>query len=248
MIQDTHAHFDLMKDEEIEEILKKAKKIELNSIISCATSFNSNQKNLELATKYQLIKPAIGLYPLNVIELNDEEIKRAFIYFESEVNKAVAVGEIGLDFKYSTKEEEQEKQKKIFIRFIELSKKYNKPLIIHSRFAQRQVLEILEKEKAVKVQLHSFTDSSKLMKKAVELGYFVSCGMNVLQNTQVQKNITSFPIENLLLETDSPMIFNNQKTTSLDIEQILEKISELKKISLIELTKQLNKNFNTLYW
>ncbi len=247
MIQDTHAHLDMMEEDKIQEMLKKANEINLDTIISCSTSFSSNQKNIELAKKYPLIKAAIGIYPLNLIELNDSEIERAFNYFENEIKNSIAIGEVGLDFKYSIKEEEQEKQKQILIRFIELSKKYKKPLIIHSRFAQRQVIEVLEENKAIKVQLHSFTDSQKLMQKATSLGYYVSCGMNLLYNPEVQKNITSFPIEKLLLETDSPMIFNNKTATPLNIKSLLDKLSELKKIPVLQLEEQLSKNFHSLY-
>lgn len=247
MIQDTHSHLDLMEEISLQEVLKKAEEVKLDAIISCATSFNSNQKNLELAQKYPLIKPAIGLYPLNIIELNEEEINRAFSFFEKEIENSIAIGEVGLDFKFSIKEEEQEKQKNVLTRFIQMSKKYNKPLIVHSRFAQRQALELLIEQRAVKVQLHSFTDSEKLMKKAINSGYYISCGMNVLYNADVQKNITSFPLENLLLETDSPIIFNNEKATPLNIRIILEKISELKKTPVSIIEEQLNKNFHSLY-
>jgi TatD DNase family protein len=247
MIQDSHAHLDMMEETEIQKMLNQANEIRLNTIISCSTSFNSNQKNLDLAQKYNLIKPAIGLYPLNVIELNEEELNRAFIFFEDKIKESIAIGEVGLDFKFSIKEEEQEKQKQVLTKFIQLSKKYNKPIIIHSRFAQRQVIELLEQNKAKKVQLHSYTDSLKLMQKAVSLGYYISCGMNLLYNTEVQKNITSFPLENLLVETDSPMIFNNIKTTPLNTKLVLEKISELKKITQKEVEEQLDKNFHALY-
>jgi len=247
MIQDTHAHIDMMEENEIQTLADEACKINLDAIISCSTSFSSNQKNFELAQKYPLIKPAIGLYPLNIIELNENEISRAFTYFENEIKKAIAIGEVGLDFKYSIKEEEKEKQKQILTKFIELSNKYSKPLIIHSRFAQRQVIELLEESKAKKVQLHSFTDSQKLMQKAVELGYYVSCGMSLLYKPEVAANISSFPLENLLLETDSPIIFDNQKATPLNIKSLLEKVSELKKISYKETEEQLNKNFHSLY-
>ena len=82
MIQDTQAHLDLMEEREVQELINKAKEINLNQIISCSTSFSSNQKNLELARKFNLIKPAIGLYPLNALELNEEELKKAFDFFE----------------------------------------------------------------------------------------------------------------------------------------------------------------------
>jgi TatD DNase family protein len=247
MLYDSHAHLDLVNENEIEPLLKKAKENGVEEIISCATSFYSNEKILLLSKKYPEIKSAIGLYPLDAVELSEEEIKKAFNFFEEKIKKAFAIGEVGMDFKYSTSEKEQEKQIQIFTNFIELSKKYNKPLIIHSRFAQRQVLELLEKNNAKKVLLHSFVDSEKLMKKAVELGYFVSCGLNVLENEQVQKNIKSFPIENLLFETDSPIKFGGENANPSKIKYIAEKVSELKEMTFEEIEQQQEKNYKKIF-
>ena len=247
MLFDSHCHLDLMEEEELKESLTSAKENNVIEMISCATSFLSNERNLELAKKYHQIKAAIGIYPLDALELNDLELDKAFYFFHSEAKKTIAIGEVGLDFKYSTKKEELEKQISIFERFIKLAKEFNKPLIIHSRFAQKQVLQILEEQKAEKVLLHSFVDSQKLMKQAAEKGYFVSCGLSVTYNEEVTKNITAFPIENLLFETDSPIRFNNEKANPSKIKEIAEKISKLKKIPLIELEKQQENNYKNLF-
>lgn len=247
MLYDCHSHLDLINENEIDSLLDHSKKEGVGEIISCATSFYSNEKTLTLSKKYPQIKSALGLYPLDAIELNEEEINKAFEYFEKNIKSATAIGEVGIDFKYSTSEKEQEKQIEIFTKFIELSKKYNKPLIIHSRFAQRQVLELLEKNNAKKVLLHSFVDSEKLMKKATELGYFISCGLNVLENEQVQKNIKSFPIKNLLFETDSPIKFSGEKASPKKIKIIAKKIAQLKENNLEEITKQQEKNYKKLF-
>jgi len=247
MLNDSHSHLDLMTKEEFNTALENAKKFSIGKIISCSTSFASNEKNLELAKKYSQIKAAIGIYPLDLIELTELEIDKAFYFFKAEITKAIAIGEVGLDFKYSTKENEQEKQKNALARFIELANEYEKPLILHSRFAQRQVLEMLEKYKAKKALLHSFVDSPKLMKRATEKGYFISVGLGLLTNEEVQKNITNFPIENLLFETDSPIRFNGEKAFPEKIATIAQKISELKKIPLKDVEKQTQKNFEKLF-
>ena len=206
-------------------------------------------KNILLAQKHPLIKAAIGLYPLDLIELTPLEIDKAFYFFSAEINKpeVVAVGEVGLDYKYSTKKEEQEKQKKVLERFIELSNEYEKPLIIHSRFAQRQVIEMLEKYKAKKVLLHSFTDSLKLMTRAAKNGHYISVGMNLLYNEEVQKNIKAFPLEHLLFETDSPVRIQGEKTSPESILQIANKVAKLKELDFKEVEKQQEKNFKKLF-
>jgi TatD DNase family protein len=236
-----------MNEEELKEGLNLAKENNVTQMISCATSFLSNERNLELSIKYPQIKPAIGIYPLDALELNELELDKAFYFFRAQIKKAIAIGEVGLDFKYSTKKEELEKQIAIFERFIKLAKEFDKPLVIHSRFAQKQVLQILEEQKVEKVLLHSFVDSQKLMKQAAEKGYFVSCGLSVTYNEEVAKNITSFPIENLLFETDSPIRFNNEKANPSKVKEVAQKISKLKNISLTELENQQEINFKKLF-
>jgi TatD DNase family protein len=187
------------------------------------------------------------LYPLDALELTELELDKAFYFFEAEIQKASAIGEVGLDFKYSTKKEEKEKQEQIFRKFITLSKKYSKPMIIHSRFAQKRVLEILREEKAEKVLLHSFCDSLKLMKEARSLGYYISCGMIILSNKEMQKNISSFSAEKLLFETDSPMRFNGEKAYPDKIPLIAKRVSELTSTPLKEIELNQKKAFSELF-
>lgn len=244
---DSHAHLDLVDEKDIETVLFNARQNGVNKIISCSTSFNSNIKNLELAQKFDNIDCAIGLYPLDAIELSEDEINHAFNYFKEHIKDAVAIGEVGLDKKYCKTEEEFVKQKEIFEKFIDFAKKYDKPLIIHSRYAQRTVLEILESEKASKVLLHSFVDSKKLMEIAAANGWFVGVGVNILFNESVQKNTTDFPLKNLLFETDSPVRFNGEKAMPADIAKIANKVAELKEIDSGQLEAQLEKNYTTLF-
>lgn len=247
MLYDSHAHLDLMSEEELKNALFSAEECRVKKIISCSTSFASNETNLVLSKEHPQILAAIGLYPLDAIELSPPEIEKTFCFFKEKIKKATAIGEVGLDFKYSTIKEDLEKQILIFSKFIELSIESKKPLIVHSRFAQKQVLELLREKKATLVLLHSFTDSQKLMKQSTDAGYFISCGMNVLQNPETQKNIKEFPLENLLLETDSPIRFNNVKATPCEIKSIAQKISELKEITLKEVEEQTEKNFKKLF-
>lgn len=247
MLFDSHAHLDLMEETELKNALLKAKEAGVEQIVSCATSFYSNEKNLELAKTYPQIKPAIGLYPLDALELSETELEKAFRFFRTEITKAIAIGEVGLDYKYTTKPEDQERQVKILTKFISLSKKFNKPLILHSRFAQKQVLNLLIEEKAEKVLLHSFVDSPKLMKQATEKGYFVSVGLNLLKNEETQKNIKDFPLENLLFETDSPIRFFGEKAYPEKIRVLVDQVAQLKKITSKEVEEQTAKNFSKLF-
>ncbi|VVB74794.1 Tat-linked quality control protein TatD [uncultured archaeon] len=248
MLFDAHSHLDLMREEERNLALSGAKTAGIMKIISCSTSFASNEKNLELAKNNPEILPAIGLYPLDAMDLTPLELDKAFYFFNAEISKATAVGEVGLDYKYAVKKEDQKKQEDIFSRFIELSKESKKPLIIHSRYAQSQVLKMLEESNAKKALLHSFVDSEKLMKKAAEKEYFVSVGLNVLENENIQKNILAFPLNNLLFETDSPIRFSGEKAMPAKIKLIAQKVAELKSLSLKEVEDQQEKNFKKLFF
>lgn len=248
MFYDVHSHIDLIEEEKIDSILKEANEKNISEIVSCSTSFTSNEKNLLLSKKYKEIKPALGLYPLDLVELSENELVKAFNYFEENKKSIFAIGEVGLDYKYCKPVSEQEKQIKYFEKFIELSNSIKKPLIIHSRYAQSQVLEILQKKDASKVLLHSFVDSKKLMKNAIDCNCFVSVGLSITYSKTVEENLVNFPVENLLFETDSPIRFNGEKAYPSKIIEIAKKVSEIKSISLIELEKQQEKNYHKLFY
>ena len=247
MYYDSHCHLNMLSESELTKMLAKTKEVNVLEMISCSTSFESNKQNLLLSKKFDQINAAIGLYPLDALELEEKELDRAFGFFENHLNEAIAIGEIGMDYKYCKNDKDKIKQEEIFIRFIELGKKYNKPLIIHSQYAQRQVLEILESEKAEKVLLHSFVDSKKLIKIANKNGWFVGVGMSVLFNEDVQNTILETLIEKILFETDSPVRFDGKKTMPAHIIQIAEKIAELKEINIKKLEKQQEQNYAKLF-
>ncbi|HNV01082.1 MAG TPA: TatD family hydrolase [archaeon] len=247
MFYDVHAHIDLVEEKKIDSILKESMEKNIAEIISCSTSFISNEKNILLSKKYEEIKPALGLYPLDLVELSETELDKAFNYFEENKKNIFAIGEVGLDYKYCKTLSEQEKQIKYFEKFIEFSNTIKKPLIIHSRYAQSQVLKTLQKNDASKVLLHSFVDSKKLMKNAIDNNYFVSSGLNVTYSKEVEENLFNFPLENLLFETDSPIRFNGEKAYPSKIIEVAKKVSEIKNISLIELEKQQEKNYKLLF-
>ncbi len=244
---DVHAHLDLLGEKEVKEQVRKAREKNVFKIVSCSTSFSSNKKNILLAKEFEEIITAIGLYPLNALELNEKELEKVFGWIEKNVEKSRAIGEVGLDFKYSKKNDEKDKQERVFKRFVEISKKHKKPLIVHSRYAQRRVLEILEEEKAEKVLLHSFTESEKLARRAFENNWFVGVGANLLKDEQVQERVRKMPLEGLLFETDAPIIRHDERIMPEKIVEIAEKTSSLKKIEIEKVAEQQEKNFEKLF-
>ena len=249
MFQDSHCHLYMLSAKELEKALDEADSVGVKQMVSCSTSFKSNKDNLYLAENYPAIKAALGLYPLDALELSNEEFELAFSFIKNQVKKdfVVAIGEVGLDHKFAKDDVDKERQEYLFRKFISLSKEIGKPIVVHSRYAQSQALNVLISEKAEKVLLHSFVDSSKLMKQAAEQGYFVSVGMVILENEDVQKRIKEFPLENLLLETDCPIRFNREKAMPKDIVRIAEKVAEIKEVPVWQVEEQIEKNFKTLF-
>jgi len=246
LLVDVHAHLDLKEfDPDLDEVINRAEKAGVKAIISNGINHESNLKVIQLSKKYKIVKPALGLYPDDAIRLTEKQILDELKFIEKNKDKIIAIGEVGLDYKYCKKKQEQEFQKEIFLKIISLSKKINKPLIIHSRKAESDVIEILEKEKAKKAILHCFSGKLKLIKKAAELGYYFSVHTNVVRSSQFQKLVEIVDINQLLTETDSPYLspYRNRRNEPSFITEAIKKIAEIKNISITETANNIFMNY-----
>lgn len=242
---DTHCHLDLDLYEDIDRVIKNMKG---NKLIAAGVDFESSKHVLDLVDKYPNVYGVIGFHPEEVSKFEDSFID--FLEENMKHPKIVGIGEIGLDYHY-TKEDEI-KQKEIFIKQIRLAEKYNKTIVVHSRDAAMDTLEILKREvKNVKVVLHCFGYSLELAKEFLKLNCMLGIGgvvtfKNSKKLTEVVKNIS---LDKLLLETDSPYLtpvpFRGEKNEPSNIIYVAEKIAELKNIPKEEV---LNKTYqNALY-
>ena len=167
MYIDIHCHLDYYKDEEIEEIVKQCIK---DNVLIVTTGVNpkANRRVMEIVNSYSQVKASLGMYPIDSLSLSDEEIEREHDFIFDNSDKIIAIGEVGMDFKESTSKEEHKKQEEIFEDIIELAKEIDKPLIIHSRKAEKECIEILEKHKAKKVIMHCFNGNFSLIKRVIK--------------------------------------------------------------------------------
>ena len=142
MIVDVHAHLtDNYFNDKLDKIINNAKKNNIVHIISNGINLEDNKKVLEISKKYNIVKAAFGFYPDDIIKSTFEEIEKNLEFIKKNKNKIIAIGEVGLDLYHN---KELKKQKEIFIKIIELAEKINKPLIIHSRKAEKECIEILK--------------------------------------------------------------------------------------------------------
>mgnify|MGYP000426530541 FL=1 len=192
---------------------------------------SSNKEVLELVKKYDIVYGALGIQPENLDELNDENIS----FIEEHINddKIVAVGEIGLDYHYDL---DKERQKDLFKRQLDIARKYNKPVIVHSRDCIQETYDIL-KMYNIKGIMHCYSGSVEMAKKFVEIGFFLGIGgISTFKNSRkVVEVIKNIPIEYILLETDCPYLtpepYRGKRNEPAYIPLILERICSLKSLN-----------------
>ncbi len=242
---DVHCHIDCMKN--IEKIIKNAEKNKVNTIINNGINIKTNRKTLELSKKYPEIKPALGIYPIEALKLSEKEIKNEIKFIEKNKNKIIAIGEVGIDLKWN---KEFEKQKIIFEKFIDLSKKINKPLIVHARSAEKEVIKILKEKNCKKIVMHCFNGNLRLVEEIIKQNWFLSIPANITFSEHFQKVVEKTPIENLLCETDSPYLHpikGKRNNEPMNVIESYKKIAEIKKLSLKQIQEKIKNNFKKLF-
>lgn len=241
MIIDVHAHLDHRQfDKDRAEVIKRAGDI---LIVNNGLNPESNRKTLELASKYSNIKAALGLYPIDALKLDvDSEIE----FIRKNKDKIIAVGEVGLDYHWEKEKKKEEKEN--FLKFIKLAEETKKPLIVHSREAELDVIEMLESSKIKNIVLHCF-GSLELVKRAIDNGFLLSIPANVTFSSHFQKIVESVELRNILTETDSPYLspYKGKRNEPANIVKAIEKISRLKKMSEEDVEEAVWDNFKNIF-
>ncbi|MDD5650152.1 MAG: TatD family hydrolase [Candidatus Nanoarchaeia archaeon] len=241
MLIDDHAHLDFFPEKDLDSIINGFNGI----IITNSVNLDSMKKNLEIIKKYKNVKLALGIYPLHCLEISEEELDKEIKLIKENKDKIVALGEIGLDFKESL---EKEKQIYNLKKFIVLAEEIKKPLIIHSRKAELETIEIL-KEIKTKVVLHYFNANSTLVKKALEYGFYFSVPTVLATNKNMKKLVKIVPLDRLLTETDCPYLspIKDQKNEPFNVKYSIKIIAEIKNISEKEVEDQIYKNYLKIF-
>ena len=250
LLVDVHAHLDLREfDSDLDNVIKRAEKAGVKAIISNGLNHKSNIKTLGLSKKYEIVKPALGLYPDDALKLTEKEIESELNFIEKNKDKIIAIGEVGLDYKFCKKKQEQEKQKQIFIRLIKLSKKIKKPIIVHSRKAEPDIIDLLRNSNAKNVILHCFSGNLKLVKTAEDLSYSFSIPTNITYSQHFQSLTKAVDINQILTETDSPYLspYKNRRNEPSFIIETIKKIAEIKNMSINETSNNIFMNYQKVF-
>lgn len=243
---DLHAHLDFFSEEKISEIIKKSSNVGVKKILANGVDLESNKKILQISEKHPEVFPCLGVYPVEGVEMSEEMFKENMDFIRKNKDKIYAIGEVGLDLKEIPK---LEKQIENFEKVINLSKEINKPLIVHCRKAEKEVIDLLEKKQTKKVVLHCFMGKLRHLQKIRDRGWYLTIPTCVKNSEHFQKIIEKFPLNQLFCETDSPFLHPDKKpnNTPENVIESYKKIAEIKSIPIEKVEKQIEDNFKELF-
>jgi len=241
MMIDTHSHIFKEDYENIKEVINKMKD---NIIIVSGTNDDTNKEVLELVSKYNNIYGTLGIHPSEI----DKVTSDSFNLIENNLNnkKIIGIGEVGLDY-YWVKDNKEE-QKDLFIKQIELAKKYNKAVVVHTRDSIEDTYEIVKEYKDVKFIIHCFSSSLDMANKFIKLGCKLGIGgvLTFKNSKKLKEVVENIDIKYLLLETDSPYLtpepYRGKKNEPYNIIYVAEEIAKIKNLKVEEVLKITTEN------
>ena len=252
MIFESHAHYDDEAfDEDREELLLSLHEHGIGSVINVGASLESCRTTLQLIEKYPFIYGAMGVHPSETDRLDDNSL--AWLRQQCSHNKVVAVGEIGLD--YHWKEPEIPVQKKWFERQLELAREVRLPVIIHSREAAKDTLDMMQALHAEEMGgvVHCYSYTKEMAREYLNMGfYFGIGGVITFKNAKKLKETVEYiPMEKILLETDSPYLApepnRGRRNSSLNLPYVAQEVAKLKGVPYEEVVEITKKNAEKLF-
>lgn len=202
MFIDTHAHIFKEYFQDIDQVINYINSQNIKCVINNGCDIKSINEVINLSNKYKILYSAIGFHPEIANNIHESQL----LFLEEKLNneKVIAIGEIGLDYHYDGYD--KEKQIYLFEKQLVLAENYNLPVIIHSRDATSDTINILKKHK-VKGVIHSFTGSLETAKTYINMGFKLGInGVVTFKNCKLIKVLKDLGIENIVLETDSPYL------------------------------------------
>lgn len=239
MIYDTHAHYDDEAfDEDRDEVLGSMQEQGVGRIVNVGASLRGVAATFDLMQEYDFVYGALGVHPDHVGELNDEKMQWLKGLLSHE--KAVAVGEIGLDYYWD--KYPHDIQKKWFREQLSLALECNLPVNIHSREAAQDTFDLMKTEHAGKSGfaggiIHCYSGSVEMAKEYLKLGYDIGIGGVVtFKNARVLKEVAAaVPLEHIVVETDCPYLApvpnRGKRNSSLNLKYVIEMIAQIKNIT-----------------
>ena len=254
MIFETHAHYDDSRfDDDREELLKKVHDSGVSPIINVGASIESTGTTLELAKTHDYIYGAVGVHPSDISGLNENSFE--WLREQTDYAKTVAIGEIGLDYYWDKEPGVQEAQRYWFGRQLDLAEETGLPVIIHSRDAAEDTMQVMKEHKAQEIPgvIHCYSYSKELAGEFVKMGYFIGVGgvVTFKNARKLVETVEAIPMEHILLETDCPYMapvpHRGERNNPAYALLAAQKIAQIKNISTETVIKTTYDNANSFF-
>ncbi|MFH1749609.1 MAG: TatD family hydrolase [bacterium] len=261
MFIDSHCHLNFQKfNDDYKDAIKNAQDASVGKILNIGSNLETSERSIQIAKEFpDVCFVSVGIHPIHVL---DENFDQKFEKLACE-KQVVAIGETGLDYYRMGKVELQaksrtdsptdetgarDKQKKLFLKHLELAKKLNKPMILHCRDAYSDLLQILkefDKDKKLKKVLHCYDGNTKYLQEFLNIKCLISFTGNVTYGDKQDQAISQIPIDLLMIETDAPYLtpnpYRGQKNQPAYVIEVAKHIAKIKKIELEKLEEVLQK-------
>lgn len=251
-IFDTHAHYDDDAfEEDREAVLGQLRENGIAKVVNVGASLASCKRTLELMEQYDFIYGAIGVHPNETAELDEENL--AWLKEACKNHKCVAVGEIGLDYYWN--EPEPAVQKEWFLRQLDLAREVKLPVIIHSRDAAKDTVDLMTEAKAEEIGgvIHCYSYTKETAKIFLNMGFYFGIGGVLTFNNakKLKEAVEYIPMDRIVLETDCPYLapvpYRGKRNSSLNIPYVIAQMAQIKGISEEEVRERAWKNAHDLY-
>ncbi|WP_027216908.1 TatD family hydrolase [Butyrivibrio fibrisolvens] len=252
MIFDTHAHYDDHQfDDDRYSLLDGMKEAGIGTIVNNAADLESVETSLELAHRYDFVYAAVGVHPENAYELDDSKL--LWLRDKSHDPKAVAIGEIGLDYHYPDNPD-RDTQIKWFRAQLRLALEEKLPVVIHSRDAAADTMEIMKEaaSKGIVADIHCYSYSPEQALEYVKMGFYIGVGgvVTFKNGKKLKQTVDKIPLDRILLETDCPYMapepFRGSRNSSVYLPYVVKAIADIKGVTpqeVIDITEQNARRF-----
>ena len=252
MIFDSHAHYDDRAfDPDRRELLESMEEAGVGCIVNVGASLESTQRTVELTREYSFLYGAVGVHPDEVGELDEAGL--SWLREQCRKDKVVAVGEIGLDYYWD--KENHELQKEWFVRQLRMAKELGLPVIVHSREAAADTLEIMKQEHTpdLSAVIHCYSYSPEMAREYLKLGYYLGVGgvLTFKNGKRLRETVLETPLDRILLETDCPYLapepYRGKRNDSRNLRYVAEALAALKEVSPQEVIRVTEENALRFY-
>jgi TatD DNase family protein len=237
---DCHAHLDELDD--LSEALQEAKRTGVKGIIGVGVNVDSNKRILKIAEENRgYVYPTLGYHPW---QMREDEVEENLSFIREHIDKYIALGEIGLDYKIKVK---KDLQWKVFGELLDIALEHDKPVIVHCRYSHRKALEMMVEKGIKQAVFHWYSGPPDLLEEILNKGYFISATPALVYSPPHQEAIKKVPLERILLETDSPVSYQGKEAKPKDVWISLREVARLKGLDLKVVAEQTTANASLLF-